>query len=87
MLYSMKAKILLGGKRAVPEAYRELEDFYDAIDSVYVASPHDTHYEYIKSALKHGKHVLCEKPMVLQKEQAEELFCDLSLDVYRKIAR
>ncbi len=56
------------------EAYRELEDFYDAIDSVYVASPHDTHYEYIKSALMHGKHVLCEKPMVLQKEQAEELF-------------
>lgn len=56
------------------EVYRELEDFYDAIDSVYVASPHDTHYEYIKSALMHGKHVLCEKPMVLQKEQAEELF-------------
>lgn len=56
------------------EAYRELEDFYDAVDSVYVASPHDTHYEYIKSALMHGKHVLCEKPMVLQKEQAEELF-------------
>ena len=56
------------------EAYRELKDFYDAIDSVYVASPHDTHYEYIKSALMHGKHVLCEKPMVLQKEQAEELF-------------
>ncbi|MBO5112636.1 MAG: Gfo/Idh/MocA family oxidoreductase [Lachnospiraceae bacterium] len=56
------------------EAYRELEDFYNAIDSVYVASPHDTHYEYIKSALMHGKHVLCEKPMVLQKEQAEELF-------------
>lgn len=56
------------------EAYRELEDFYDAIDSVYVASPHDTHYEYIKSALMHSKHVLCEKPMVLQKEQAEELF-------------
>ena len=56
------------------EAYRELEDFYDAVDSVYVASPHDTHYEYIKSALMHGKHVLCEKPMVLQKKQAEELF-------------
>lgn len=56
------------------ETYRELEDFYDAIDSVYVASPHDTHYEYIKSALMHDKHVLCEKPMVLQKEQAEELF-------------
>ena len=58
------------------EAYKEIESFYQAVDSVYVASPHDTHYEYIKSALEHGKHVLCEKPMVLQKEQAEELFME-----------
>ena len=56
------------------EAYQSLEEFYQAVDVVYVASPHETHYEYIKSALEHGKHVLCEKPMVLQKKQAEELF-------------
>ncbi len=55
-------------------AYEELETFYEAVDVVYVASPHETHYGYIKSALEHEKHVLCEKPMVLQKEQAEELF-------------
>lgn len=55
-------------------AYGDLEEFYDAIDIVYVASPHETHYEYIKSALSHGKHVLCEKPMALKKSQAEELF-------------
>ncbi len=54
--------------------YRELEDFYQAVDSVYIASPHETHYGYIKSALEHGKHVLCEKPMVLKGEQAKELF-------------
>lgn len=51
-----------------------LEKFYDEVDAVYIASPHETHYEYIKSALEHHKHVLCEKPMVLKKEQAEELF-------------
>ena len=56
------------------EAYDKLEDFYVAVDSVYIASPHETHYDYIKSALEHGKHVLCEKPMVLKREQAEELF-------------
>lgn len=56
------------------EAYENIEDFYDAVDSVYIASPHETHYTYIKSALEHGKHVLCEKPMVLQKNQAVELF-------------
>ena len=55
-------------------AYAGLEEFYDAVDIVYVASPHETHYEYIKSALEHGKHVLCEKPMTLVREQAEELF-------------
>lgn len=55
-------------------AYANIEDFYDAVDSVYIASPHETHYGYIKSALEHGKHVLCEKPMVLQRVQAEELF-------------
>ncbi|MCH5261311.1 MAG: Gfo/Idh/MocA family oxidoreductase [Lachnospiraceae bacterium] len=54
--------------------YKDIEDFYEAVDAVYIATPHETHYEYIKSALEHGKHVLCEKPMVLQKAQAEELF-------------
>lgn len=55
-------------------AYKEIEDFFNAIDVVYIASPHETHYEYIKSALNHGKHVICEKPMVLKKKQAEEVF-------------
>lgn len=51
-----------------------LEEFYEEIDAVYIASPHETHYEYIKSAIAHHKHVLCEKPMVLKGNQAEELF-------------
>lgn len=55
-------------------AYAGIEKFYAAVDAVYIASPHETHYEYIRDALSHGKHVLCEKPMVLQRGQAEELF-------------
>lgn len=56
------------------EYYADMEAFYEEVDAVYVASPHEMHYGYIKSALEHGKHVLCEKPMVLQKAQAEEVF-------------
>jgi len=56
------------------DACDTLETFYEAVDTVYIATPHETHYGYIKSALEHGKHVLCEKPMVLKKAQAEELF-------------
>lgn len=56
------------------ETYADIEAFFDDVDAVYVASPHQTHYQYVKTSLEHGKHVLCEKPMVLKKEQAEELF-------------
>lgn len=54
--------------------FENLEDLYNAVEAVYIASPHETHYEYIKSALEHGKHVLSEKPMVMNLQQAEELF-------------
>lgn len=56
------------------DACDTLEIFYEAVDAVYIATPHETHYDYIKASLEHGKHVLCEKPMVLKKAQAEELF-------------
>lgn len=55
-------------------AYARLSDFYNAVDAVYVATPHHCHYEYIKRSLEEGKHVLCETPMVLRKDQAKELF-------------
>lgn len=52
----------------------DIEIFLDSIDAVYIASPHETHYEYAKQALIHDKHVLCEKPLAFKKAQAEELF-------------
>ena len=62
------------GERWRINAYGDLEEFYRSTDIIYIASPHQTHYEYIKKSLEHGKHVLCEKPMCLSKSQAEELF-------------
>lgn len=56
------------------DVYEDIGEFYDSLDIAYIASPHETHYHYIKQALEHGKHVLCEKPMCLFKSQAEELF-------------
>ena len=56
------------------DACKDIEAFYAASDIIYIASPHETHYDYISQALDHGKHVLCEKPMCLKKQQAEELF-------------
>lgn len=52
----------------------DLEKMFASVDAVYVASPHQTHYGYVKAALEHGKHVLCEKPMTFKKKEAEELY-------------
>ena len=46
----------------------------DDIDAVYVATTHNFHYENIKACLEKGKHVLCEKAMVLNEDDARELF-------------
>lgn len=51
-----------------------LDEMLSKVDSVYVASPHFTHYEYVKTCLEHGKNVLCESPFVFRKSQAEELY-------------
>jgi len=56
--------------------YTDIDHFLssdDKIDAVYIASKHETHYEYARKALLAGKHVLCEKPAVSDKGQIEEL--------------
>ena len=58
----------------IPFAARTQEELLNACDAVYVASPHYTHYEYVKAALEAGKHVLCETPFVFHTAEAEELF-------------
>lgn len=55
-------------------AYHDLESFFANVDIVYVASPHETHFDYTMAALQHGKHVLCEKPMAMSRGEAERAF-------------
>ena len=56
------------------ETYSTFESMLDKVDAVYIATPHLSHYNCIKTALNAGKHVLCETPMVLQGTQAKEMF-------------
>jgi predicted dehydrogenase len=43
------------------------------IDAVYIALTHNFHYEVAKLCLERGKAVICEKPLVLAKGDAESL--------------
>ena len=55
-------------------AYLNVDEFYESVDAVYIATPHLCHYDNIKSAILAHKHVLCETPLVLEKNQAQELY-------------
>lgn len=52
----------------------EYEEFLDRVDAVYVASPNETHADYVRRAIAAGKHVLCEKPMTFTYDEAVELY-------------
>lgn len=51
--------------------YRQLLD--QDLDGVVISSPHYAHHEHARAALERGLHVLCEKPMTLQPEEAWDL--------------
>lgn len=61
-------------KHGIAVTARDTQELFANCNAVYIASPHYTHYDYAKSALMAGKHVLCETPLVFSKAQAEELY-------------
>lgn len=60
---------------SIGTAYEGYQTLFDdpRIDVVYIATPHNFHYEQTKAALTAGKSVLCEKPMTISPEECEEL--------------
>lgn len=52
--------------------YRDLINDRE-VDVIYVGLTHNFHYEIVKQCLNSGKGVLCEKPFVTNKKDAEEL--------------
>lgn len=48
----------------------------DAVDVVYIASPHSLHTDHVRLCLDAGKAVLCEKPLTLTGPEAEALLAE-----------
>ena len=46
----------------------------NAIDAIYIATPHSSHFEYTLQAIKNNKHVLCEKPIAMNHIESMVLF-------------
>ena len=62
-------------KYGVSKVYDTIDDmFLDAdVDIIYITSPHNTHYAFMKQALMHGKHLLVEKSITLNSRELDEM--------------
>lgn len=57
-----------GAQKAYSSYQQLMED--SNVDIVYIATPHDSHVTLSVKALEHKKHVLCEKPIALNYQEA-----------------
>ena len=65
---------LYASKYGLPFGTDGWDAFVEQIDAAYIASPTLSHGGYIRRLLERGKHVLCEKPMVLKEGEAKGFF-------------
>ena len=64
-----------GEKYGVRKVYNCIDDLFDDPDAdiVYIATPHNTHYGFMKKALESGKHILVEKSITLNSRELDEM--------------
>ena len=62
-------------KYGVEKVYDTIDDMFldEAVDIIYITTPHNTHYEFMKRALEHGKHIFVEKSITLNSRELNEM--------------
>lgn len=73
---SLDKAMIYARKLNIKKYYGSYDELYkdDNIDIIYIPTVNGLHYRDCKNALMHKKHVVVEKPFVLKKEEAIELF-------------
>lgn len=62
-------------KYNVKKVYGTVDEMFEdeSSDIIYITTPHNTHYEFMKRALEAGKHILVEKSITLNSRELNEM--------------
>lgn len=62
-------------KYNVKKVYDEIDEVFNDtdVDIIYITTPHNTHYKYMKKALENGKHIFVEKSITLNSRELSEM--------------
>lgn len=62
-------------KYGVEKVYDQFEEMFTdpKVDVIYLTTPHNTHYGFMKKALEHGKHLFVEKSITLNSRELEDM--------------
>ena len=62
-------------KYGVKKVYDEIDEVFvdENVDIIYLATSHNTHYQFMKKALEHGKHLFVEKSITLNSRELDEM--------------
>ena len=62
-------------KYGVEKVYDTIDEMFtdENVDIIYITSPHNTHYAYIKKALENGRHLFVEKSITLNSRELDEM--------------
>lgn len=66
--------VVFAEKYGIEKVYDKIDEVFEdpAVDIIYISTPHNTHINFLRKALAHGKHVLCEKSITLNSEELAE---------------
>lgn len=61
-------------KYGIEKVYDNIDEVFEDenVDIIYISTPHNTHIEYLRKALKSGKNVICEKSITLNSRELDE---------------
>lgn len=62
-------------KYNVKKVYDDIDEVFTDknVDIIYITTPHNTHYKYMKKALENGKHIFVEKSITLNSRELAEM--------------